>query len=50
MVGWRLVLNYMQTPPTHCYLELGGRVAYMEAHPNKVDELIRATSHMSQEL
>jgi hypothetical protein len=27
------VLNYMQTPPTHYYLESSGRVAYLETHP-----------------
>ena len=25
VVGWRLVLNYMQTPPTHYYLESSGK-------------------------
>ena len=24
VVGWRLVLNYMQTPPTHHYLDSSG--------------------------
>ena len=32
-VGWRLVLIYMRTPPTHYYLKSSGRVAYMETHP-----------------
>ena len=26
------MLNYMQTPPTHYYLEFSGQVAYMETH------------------
>ena len=30
VVEWRLVLNYMRTSPTHCFLESSGRVAYME--------------------
>ena len=33
VVGWQLVSNYMQTPPTHYYLESGGQAAYMETHP-----------------
>ena len=33
VVGWRLVLNYMQTSPTHYYLESSVQVAYMETHP-----------------
>jgi hypothetical protein len=24
VVGWQLVLNYMQTPPTHYYLDSSG--------------------------
>jgi hypothetical protein len=33
VVEWWLVLYYMQTPPTHYYLELSGRVAYMKTYP-----------------
>jgi hypothetical protein len=33
VISWRLVLIYMQTPPTHSYVESSGRVAYMETHP-----------------
>ena len=33
VVGWRLVLNYMQTPPTHYYLESSGQAAHMNTHP-----------------
>ena len=29
--GWWLVLNYMWTPPTHCYLEYSGRATYIKA-------------------
>jgi hypothetical protein len=29
VVGWRLVLIYLQTPPNHYYLESSGRVAYI---------------------
>jgi hypothetical protein len=29
VVGWQLVLNYMQTPPTHYYLECSGQAIYM---------------------
>ena len=34
VVGWRLVLNYMQTLPTNYYLESNGQVAYMQTHPS----------------
>jgi hypothetical protein len=30
VVGWQLVLNYMQTPPTHYYLECSGKATYMK--------------------
>ena len=30
VVGWQLVLNYMQTLPTHYFLESSRRVAYMK--------------------
>ena len=33
MVGWRLALEYMRTPPTHFFLESSGRAAYMETYP-----------------
>ena len=33
-IGWRLVLNYMWTPPTHHYLESSGRASYMKTHPS----------------
>ena len=33
VVGWRFVLNYMQTSLTHYFLESSGRAAYMETHP-----------------
>ena len=33
VVGWQLMLNFMQTPPTHYYLDSNGWVAYMETHP-----------------
>ena len=33
VVGWQLVLNYMQTPPTHYYLESSEQAAYMKTHP-----------------
>ena len=37
VVGRRLVLNYMQIPPTHYYLDSSGWwVAYMETHANYV--------------
>ena len=29
VVDWRLVLNHMQTPPTHFYLESSGPAADM---------------------
>ena len=29
VVGWRLVLNYMQTTPTNYYLESSVRAAYV---------------------
>ena len=32
VVGWRLVLNYMWTPPTHDYLEASGQAIYKETH------------------
>ena len=34
VVGWWLELHYMQTPPTHYYLESSGWATYMETHPN----------------
>ena len=34
VVGWWLMLNYVQTLPTHFYLESSGRATYMETHPN----------------
>ena len=33
VVGWRLVLIYIRTLATHCYVESNGRVAYMATHP-----------------
>jgi hypothetical protein len=33
VVRWLVVLNYMQSPPTHYYLVSSGQVAYMETHP-----------------
>ena len=33
LVGWWLVVNYMQIPPTPIFLEFGEQVAYMEIHP-----------------
>ena len=32
--GWMTatILNYMQTPPTHYYIESSGPAAYMETH------------------
>ena len=33
VVGLWLVLTYMRTPPTHCYLESSEQVAYMKTHP-----------------
>ena len=38
VLGWWLVLNYMQTPPTHYYLESSGRAAYMETHPSHASQ------------
>ena len=32
VIGWWLVLTYMQTPPIHYYLEFSGLAAYMETH------------------
>ena len=34
VIGWRLALNYMYTPPTYYYLESSGQAAYMETLPN----------------
>ena len=34
VVGWWLVLIYMQTPPTHYYLESRGRAVYMGSRRN----------------
>ena len=39
MVGWQLVLNYMQASLTQYYLESDGRVAYIETHPKKPRKL-----------
>ena len=33
VVGWKLVLIYMPTPPTHYYLESSVQVACMETQP-----------------
>ena len=33
VVGWQLVLNFMETPPTHYYLDSSGQATYMETHP-----------------
>ena len=39
IVVWRLVLKYMQSPPTH-FLESSGRATYMEIHPSSRFETI----------
>ena len=33
LVGWRLMLDYMQTPMTQYFLESSERAAYMETRP-----------------
>ena len=35
VVGWPLVLKYMWTSPTHCFLESSGQATYVEngLHP-----------------
>jgi hypothetical protein len=33
VVGWRLVLIYTRTPPTHYYLVCSGQATYMKTHP-----------------
>ena len=33
VVGWWLVLNYMETSPTPYYQEFSGQAAHMETHP-----------------
>jgi hypothetical protein len=33
LVGWQLMLDYMQTPLTQYFLESSERAAYMETHP-----------------
>ena len=39
VVGWRLVLHYMRTPPAHYYLESSGWAASMETHPYLVRQI-----------
>jgi hypothetical protein len=33
VVGWQFVLNYIQTPPIHYYLEYSGQATYKEIQP-----------------
>ena len=39
VVGWWLVLNYVQRPPTLYFLESHGLVANVETHPTKDEGL-----------
>jgi hypothetical protein len=32
LVSWWLVLTYVRTPPTHCYLESSGQTTYVETY------------------
>ena len=47
VVGWRVVLIYTRTPPTHQSLEFSGRAAYMETHLQPLGQCLVATLQIS---